>query len=73
MADRQPTFISLKDLVRFIIVTLTAWAGSKTYGEIRIVVQGGQIEFCHVSTSHRGSLPKAAGPEVEAALRQIQS
>jgi hypothetical protein len=71
MADRQPAFISLKDLIRFIIVTLTAWAQAKAYGEIRIVCQGGQIEFCHVSQSHRGSLPKAVGPEVEDALKRV--
>jgi hypothetical protein len=56
--------MSLKDVVRFVIVTLVKMAQQRAYGELRIVVQGGQIEFVHESRSHRGSLP-LSGAEVD--------
>lgn len=56
--EREPRYLSLAQLVRFLIVTLTRWAAAKQYGEIRIVVQGGQIEFVHENLSHRGGLPQ---------------
>jgi len=63
--------ISLAETVRFVIVTLIRWAQSRQYGEIRIVVQGGQIEFVHESASYRGTLPKRQGPGAEAAERVV--
>lgn len=61
----------LVDVLRFIITTLIAWAQSRSYGEIRIVVQGGQIEFVHESRSHRDRLPQSDGDGADQVLRRL--
>lgn len=61
--------MNLAEVVRFVIVTLIRWSQLRQYGEIRIVVQGGQIEFVHENVSYRGGLPKRQGPGTEAADR----
>ena len=49
--------LSLAEVVRFVIVTLTKMAQRKDWGEIRITVQGGQILFVHNDLSYRDRLP----------------
>lgn len=66
---REPASISLADTVRFLITTLIRWAQTRQYGEIRIVVQAGQIEFIHEDMSYRGTVPKRSGPGMDAAER----
>lgn len=62
MVEGRGRTISLGALIPFLMELLTRWAAGGTYGEIRIVVQGGQIEFVHESVSFRGTLPKRSGP-----------
>lgn len=61
--------MALKDVVRWVIVTLVKMAQAKAWGEIRITVQGGQIEFVHHHLSHRDGLPAVDGPEVDRAVQ----
>lgn len=67
-----PKGLALVDVLRFVITTLVKMAQDRAYGEIRITVQGGQIEFVHESRSHRDRLPQAAhdGP-ADQVLRQL--
>lgn len=41
----------LTEVVRWIMATLIGLAQAKGYGTIKIVVQGGQIEFVHLEQS----------------------
>lgn len=52
----------LGKVVPFVSRKLQQWAAAGQYGEIRIVVQGGQIEFVHVSESYRDGLPTIGQP-----------
>ena len=61
MVTSQRGSHSLAEVVRFVIATLVKWAQIGQYGEIRIVVQGGQIEFVHEAVSYRGTLPRRGG------------
>lgn len=63
--------LALVDVLRFIITTLITWAQTRSYGEIRIVVQGGQIEFVHESRSHRDRLPNTDGDRADQVLKQL--
>lgn len=64
--------LSLVEVVRFVIAVLVKMAQDRAYGEIRITVQGGQIEFVHESRSHRDRLPQAAGQATaDQVLRQL--
>lgn len=51
--------LSLVETVRWVITTLVDMAQNRAWGEIKITVQGGQIEFVHESRSHRDRLPQA--------------
>lgn len=62
---------SLKETVRWVIVTLVAMCRDKAWGEIRITVQGGQIEFVHHHQSYRDRLPNAPSPEADQAVQQL--
>jgi uncharacterized membrane protein len=57
MPDDRRT-ISLADTIRFLIVTLARWAQNRQWGEVRIVIQNGQIVTVHEARSYQGSLPK---------------
>lgn len=48
--------LSAKDTVRFIMAWVGAMARRRGWGELRIVVQDGQITFVHESESHRNHL-----------------
>jgi hypothetical protein len=55
--DQKPAH-SLAAVIRFIILTLTRWARQKTFGEIVITCQAGQIITVRETTSHQaGELP----------------
>ncbi len=60
---------TLVETVRWVIYTLTRMARDKAWGEIRITLQAGQIEFCHEARSHRDRLP-GTGPETDALVKQ---
>jgi len=62
---------SLAEVVRFVITTLVKWAQTGQYGELRIVVQAGQIEFVHESASYRGQLPRRGGNDAVAAADRL--
>jgi hypothetical protein len=49
--------LGLVEVIRYVITTLVHMAQTKAWGEIRITVQSGQIEFVHESRSHRDRLP----------------
>lgn len=61
---------TLVEVVRWVIYTLTRMARDKAWGEIRITMQAGRIEFCHQHLSYRDKLPGSDSPEAQAALRQ---
>jgi hypothetical protein len=65
----QVRYMNLTEVVRFVISTLIRWAQTKQYGELRIVCQGGQIEFVHESASYRGSVPRRDGQNAEMAAK----
>lgn len=62
---------SLKDTVRWVIGTLVAMCREKAWGEIRITVQAGQIEFVHHHQSYRDRLPNAPSPEADQVVQQL--
>jgi hypothetical protein len=49
--------LSLVDVIKFLIVTLTKMAAAKEWGEVRITVQGGQVMFVHQNLSYKDHLP----------------
>ncbi len=64
-APAKRSGIGLADLVKWLIGTLVGMSRDKGYGKIEITVQAGQIEFVHVSRSHRDSLPQAAADSTD--------
>lgn len=68
MAATKQRGFTAADTVRFVIVTLAKMARDRAWGEIRITVQGGQIEFCHYGESFRDRLPTMAGTEGDTTL-----
>lgn len=49
--------LSLARVIGYLIATLRKWAQTGQFGEIRIVVQGGQIAFVHEQRAFRDGLP----------------
>lgn len=66
MSDRHH---SLAATVRFLIAVLVKWAQTRQYGEIRIVVQAGQIHVVHKAETYQGQLPRLDGPGQDIADR----
>lgn len=62
---RQQRGFTLAETVRWVITTLTKMCQTRAWGEIRITVQGGQIEFVHYGESFRDRLPTTAGTDVD--------
>ncbi len=58
--------------IRFVLLTLTRWAQVKQFGEIRIVVQAGQIAFVHKNASYAGELPAIAPDEADEVAEIVQ-
>ena len=63
MNGQRSTGIALVEVVGWVIRTLVAMAQNRAWGEIRIIVQGGQIEAVHENHSHKGRLPGAAATD----------
>lgn len=70
MTDRpRKAGFSLAETVRWVIVTLVQMCRDRAWGEIRITVQGGQIEFVHKAESFRDRLPNMAGTDADRAVQ----
>lgn len=62
--------MALTDVVKTVICILIDMAQKRAWGEIRITVQSGQIEFVHESRSYRDRLPEAATDDGGKAIQQ---
>lgn len=51
--------LPLTGVIKFVIMTLQAWARRRQWGELRIVVQFGQIYIVTEHRSYRGGVPDA--------------
>lgn len=63
--------MAMKDVIRFLIWTLTGWATKKTWGEITITVQDGQVVFVHEHKSYRDRLPDMDSQAVAEVKREL--
>jgi len=62
--------LSMRDVIRWLVLTLTGMARRKEYGEVTIKVQAGQIVFVNQNVSYRDRLPEIpAGVEQRDAER----
>lgn len=70
---RKSNGLALVEVVGWMIRTLVAMAQNRAWGEIRIIVQAGQIEAVHESQSHKGRLPGAGadGDQVKRILAAV--
>ena len=55
--------LALVEVIGWLIRTLVTMAQNRAWGEIRIIVQAGQIEAVNESQSHKGRLPGAAATD----------
>ena len=63
--------LALRDVMRFVITTLVKWAQDRSWGELKITVQDGQIIFVTEHRSYRDQLPKVDG-QVEPEDHQLR-
>lgn len=55
----KPQPMTLVDVLRYLIAWLVSGARTKTWGEITIIMQGGQITGVEERRSHRVEVPRA--------------
>ncbi len=55
--------LSLKDTLSFITKILTSWARRRTYGELTLKVQRGQVVVIVEQQTHRNALPQVIEDE----------